>query len=114
MLISVLQGFLALAFFAAGAAKLAGVQKMRDEFARWGYPGWFRPFTGAYEVLAAVLLVVGFWEPLGAAAGAAMLVVAMGGAVLTHVRAGDPPQASVPAAVLGAMAAVVLVARWPL
>ena len=80
MALSILQGL------------LAGVQKMRNESARWGYPAWLRPFTGPYEVTATALVIAGFWDPAWAAVGAGRLAVSFVGAVL---------------------GLIVLVGRWP-
>ena len=48
-----LQGIIAAAFLAAGAAKLAGVPFMVDLFAQIGLGQWFRVVTGVVEVVGA-------------------------------------------------------------
>jgi len=48
---------LALAFGAAGAAKLAGAQQMVQVFDAIGFGQWFRYLTGLVEVGGAVLLL---------------------------------------------------------
>src|SRR3981189_593270 len=53
-----LQGIIAAAFFAAGAAKLAGVPFMVDLFAQIGLGQWFRVVTGVVEIAGAVALLV--------------------------------------------------------
>ncbi len=76
-----LQVLAAAAFFAAGGAKLAGVPDMVAMFEAMGFGQWFRYFTGGYEVLGALLLVI----PRTAWAGASMFVVQMLAAVFVHL-----------------------------
>ncbi|MGO9701300.1 MAG: DoxX family protein [Xanthobacteraceae bacterium] len=45
-------------FIAAAAAKLAGAQRMVDEFSQIGLGQWFRYFTGVTEMMAGILLLV--------------------------------------------------------
>ena len=92
---------LALAFGAAGAAKLAGVPQMVQVFDAIGFGQWFRYLTGAVEVVGAVLLLV----PATGFFGGLLLAATMVGAVATHVvLIGSNPA---PAVVLGALAAFV-------
>lgn len=92
---------LALAFGAAGIAKLAGVPQMVQTFAAIGFGQWFRYLTGAVEVVGAVLLLV----PATGFVGGLLLTTTMIGAVATHlVLIGGSP---VPAAVLGLLSAFV-------
>ena len=49
---------LALAFAAAGAAKLAGVPQMVATFEAIGFGQWFRYVTGGIEVVGAILLLL--------------------------------------------------------
>ena len=93
--------FLALAFAAAGIAKLAGVPQMVQVFDAIGVGQWFRYLTGAIEVVGAVLLLIpvtGFFAGL-------LLTATMAGATVTHlvVIGGNPT----PALVLLAMSAFV-------
>jgi len=88
---------LALVFFASGAAKLAGLDFELEAFQRWGYPLWFMYATGAFEVLAAVLLLA----PRTTVATAATLAAFMVGAVGTHVVHVEWGMLAVAATVLG-------------
>ena len=76
-----LQGILAAAFLAAGAAKLAGVPFMVDLFAQIGLGQWFRVVTGVVEIAGAVALLV----PGLASIGGLWLGFTMVGAVATHL-----------------------------
>lgn len=92
---------LALAFGAAGAAKLAGVPQMVQVFDAIGAGQWFRYLTGAIEIIGAVLILI----PAGGFFGALLLAATMVGAVMTHlVLIGGSP---VPALVLGLLSVFV-------
>ena len=71
---------LALAFFAAGTAKLAGAAQMVDVFEAIGVGQWFRYMTGFVEVVAAVLLLV----PATGFFGGLITLLTMIAAVGTH------------------------------
>ncbi len=93
---------LALAFGAAGLAKLMGVEMMVATFEAIGVGQWFRYLTGGIEVLGAVLMLVpatGLWAGL-------LLGGTMVGATISHfvVVPGTP----VPAIVLGLLCALVV------
>ena len=100
---------LGLAFLGAGATKLAGVDQsdeMRDHLgigaAQWRTIG-FLEVAGGVGVLVGLAV-----SALGAAAAAGLLLTSLG-AIATHVKAGDPPKAAAPAAVLGLLAAATFV-----
>lgn len=96
-----LQGLAAVAFLAAGGAKLAGVPMMVATFDAIGVGQWFRIVTGLVEVAGAIALLV----PAVAAFGGAVLAITMVCATLTHLLliGGSP----VPAIVLLAVTATV-------
>ena len=98
----IVRGLLAVAFLAAGLAKLAGAEAMVAVFDQIGFGQWFRLLTGLVEVAGAILLVV----PTTGLLGAALLVCTMIGAVLTHlVLIGG---SFLPALVLGLLAGFVV------
>lgn len=92
---------LALAFGAAGVAKLAGAPQMVQLFEAVGFGQWFRYLTGATEIIGAVLLLV----PATGLFGGLLLAATMVGGVATHLLliGGNP----VPAVVLGLLSAFV-------
>jgi putative oxidoreductase len=100
-----LQGIIAAAFLAAGAAKLAGVPFMVDLFAQIGLGQWFRVVTGVVEIAGAVALLV----PGLASIGALWLGGTMVGAVATHLFVLHT--SPVPAIVLGVLNALVVYLR---
>jgi putative oxidoreductase len=99
------RGLLALAFVAAGGAKLYGVPMLVEKFQHIGLGQWFRYATGGLEIMGAILLLL----PRKAAFGALLLSCIMIGAVITHlfVIGGSP----VPALVLLALNAIVAYAK---
>jgi len=102
---------LALAFIAAGSAKLAGVEMMVTIYETIGIGQRFRYLTGIIEFGSAILLFI----PGKQVWGAALLVCTMIGAVLAHLFILGP--GALPAIVLGVLSAVVLFAyrnqlRW--
>lgn len=91
----------ALAFLAAGFAKLSGAEMMVATFDGVGVGQWFRYVTGLIEVVGAIALFV----PGKAAFGAVALAVTMVGAIFTHLAliGGSP----FPAVVLLAITATI-------
>ncbi len=88
----VLAGFLALAFIPPALMKLLGNPELVENFARWGFPGWFIIATGLAELTGAALIAI----PRARAFGAALLVAVMIGALGTHVVAGELNQVVAP------------------
>jgi uncharacterized membrane protein YphA (DoxX/SURF4 family) len=96
---------LALAFAAAGTAKLYGVPMLVEEFEHIGLGQWFRYLTGTLEILGAVLIII----PSTVAFGAILLCCIMIGAIFTHVFViGGSP---IPAIVLLALSVIVAYAK---
>lgn len=92
---------LALAFGAAGASKLAGVEQMVVLFDQVGFGQWFRIFTGAAEIVAVILLLL----PATSFLGALLMAVTMACAIATHLFLVGG--SAVPATVLATLSAVV-------
>ena len=101
----VLQGIVATAFFAAGAAKLAGAAYMVQLFDQIGLGQGFRYVTGLVEVAGAVALIA----PGLATFGGLWLGGTMFFAVLTHVFVLHT--SPVPAIVLGVLNALIVYLR---
>lgn len=105
----VLQGLLAVAFLMAGLGKIFGSEMHKKNFDHWRLPQWFRVVTGLVETVAAVLLIVGYWQYTALLAGAWLLVVTGFGGVITHVRVKDSLKDTLTIAVLGILAIILLV-----
>lgn len=102
------QILLAPAFLGAGGQKLAGTDPMVEEFDRYGYPQWFRIFTGAVEITGALGMLVGLFRPALTTPAALLLSATMAGALATHVRLGDPAKNLAPPAALLMLSAAAL------
>jgi putative oxidoreductase len=101
----VVRGLLALAFLAAGIAKLYGVPMLVEEFETIGFGQWFRYLTGILEVAGALTILM----PAVSVFGALLLCCIMVGAIMVHVFViGGSP---VPAIVLLVLSAIVVVAQ---
>jgi uncharacterized membrane protein YphA (DoxX/SURF4 family) len=101
----VLQGIVAAAFFAAGAAKLTGAAYMVQVFDQIGIGQWFRFVTGSVEVAGALALVA----PGLASLGGILLGTTMVFATLTHLFVLHT--SPVPAIVLGLLNALIVYLR---
>jgi putative oxidoreductase len=101
----ILQIVVALAFLAAGAAKLAAAPFMVQLFAQIGLGQWFRVVTGVVEVVGAGALL----RPRLASVGGLWLGITMFFAVLTHLFVLHTNPA--PAIVLGFLNALIVYLR---
>ena len=101
----ILQGFVATAFLAAGAAKIAGAEYMVQLFDQIGAGQWFRYVTGAVEIIGALALLA----PGLASLGGLWLAGTMFFGVLTHLFVLHT--SPVPAIVLGLLNALIVYLR---
>ena len=85
-----------------------GAASMREEFAAYGLPDWFMYAIGILKVTAAMLLIVGLWVPAVVAPAALLICAMMLGALAMHLKIGDPLRKSMPAMVLLALSAAIL------
>jgi len=107
------QAVLGLVGLAVGGAKVTHQENQVEEFQRFGYPQWFRVVTGLVEIGAGMGLLVGLlWRPELAWIGGLILSGVMTGAVVTHIRTGDPPSKTAVPAVLFVLTAGVLTVRY--
>lgn len=84
------------AFFGVGAViNWIAPKVIRDEYARWGYPGWFHYLTAVLELAAAALLFFETTRLPGAFIGA----VVMAAAAMTLIRHREFGHAIVPVVV---------------
>ncbi len=84
----ILQVILGLGFLMFGFMKF-GSKQMVDGFKHYGYPGWFRVFTGLVELVSAALVIAGIWNETLAAWGGLFIVATMIGAIFTHIKMKD-------------------------
>ena len=103
----VLQVILGLGFIMFGLMKF-GSKQMVEGFKHYGYPGWFRVFTGIVEVISAILVIAGIWNKTLAAWGGLFIVVTMIGAIFTHIKIKDTVQQMMMPIILFILGLVVL------
>jgi uncharacterized membrane protein YphA (DoxX/SURF4 family) len=72
-------------------------RSLMEEFSSYGLPSWFRYFIGFLKLSCALLLIIGIWVPGLVLPTALLLSVLMIGAILMHVKIGDPLKKSLPA-----------------
>ncbi len=93
----ILAGLLGAAFIFFSIGKLTGNEETVKEFARLGYTSaTFMLIIGILEAAGALGLLIPKLRILAALG----LFIIMGGAVYSHIAAGDPLTSSIPAAVL--------------
>ena len=97
---------LAVVFGGAGLTKLLDFDRLREHF---GYTAMQYRLIGLWEIISVVGVIIGLvnrsLEFIGAAAGAALMILMMG-AMLAHARVDDPGKKVIPALVMFAVAAV--------
>lgn len=104
---SILATIVAVLFAVAGVVNLAGRGAVKSDFARWGYPAWFRLLCGALELLTAALL----FGPLTRLPGLTLAAAIMIGALFTLMRNREPFGHLAPALVFSALVAVTFAVR---
>jgi putative oxidoreductase len=96
----------ALAFVAAGFAKVSGQEAMVQSFNLFGLPAWFRVTIGALEIVGGVLLLL----PALTGTAAFGLSIVMLGAIACHAMF-TPIAMGLPAAVLFAILTYIYLTR---
>ncbi|HZZ12986.1 MAG TPA: DoxX family protein [Paraburkholderia sp.] len=104
---SILATILAVLFAVAGVVNLAGLSTVKRDFARWGYPAWFRLLCGALELSSAALLCVQHTRVLGLALAGAI----MAGALFTLLRNREPFRHLAPALIFSALIVITVAVR---
>lgn len=75
-------------------------QNMKQEFDVYGLPDWAVYAVGFFKILFAVMLIAGVLLPALTLLASIGMAVLMLGAVVMHVKVGDSPKKSIPAATL--------------
>jgi len=82
---------------------------LREEFAVYGLPGFAFYVVGILKVSAAIVLIAGVWFELPVRLAAAIIAALMVGALLMHLKVGDPIKRAVPATVMLVLSAAIVV-----
>lgn len=105
----IISGFVALFFLFDGGMKLAKPEFVVKETVRLGYPESTIVPIGAVLIVCTIIYLI----PRTAVLGAILLTAYLGGAVATHVRAGEPVFSIVFAIVFGVLLWLGLYLRNP-
>ena len=73
---------------------------MREEFAVYGPPEWFKVVVGRLKLLCATALITGIWLPAFVKPAAIGLAILMSGAVAMHLKVRDPIKKYIPSGTL--------------
>ncbi len=108
----ILQGVLVVAFLMSGVVKLSGNALMLHDFKEiYGYSKGFMYLIGAFEILGAIGLIVGFWRSKIATFSSAGLAIIMIGAVFTHLSAGQDLNVAIAPFILLVLTLIILFSR---
>lgn len=94
----------------ATAYRGGAARSLKQEFAEYGLPQALFYVVGTLKVISGVILIAGVWLSLPVALAAGVVAVLMVGAIAMHIRMKDPLAKSVPAALMLALCAALLVA----
>ena len=78
---------------------------LREEFKAYGLPDFVFYAVGALKIGSALVLVAGLWVSVPVKPAAGIIALLMVGALAMHVKVGDPPMRSLPAAAMLLMTA---------
>jgi len=73
-------------------------KSLKEEFQAYGLPDVAFYAVGALKIVSALVLLAGFWVPVPVVPAAGIIALLMVGALGMHVKVGDPPIRSLPAA----------------
>ncbi|MED4267854.1 DoxX family protein [Priestia megaterium] len=107
----ILQVILGLGFLMFGFMKF-GSKQMVEGFKHYGYPRWFRVFTGLVELISAALVIAGILNDTLAAWGGLFIVATMFGAIFTHIKMKDTVKNMMMPIILLILGLVVLVINF--
>jgi uncharacterized membrane protein YphA (DoxX/SURF4 family) len=92
----------------ATAYRGGDARTLKEEFEAYGLPDVAFYLVGALKIGAGIVLLAGLWLDLPVRIAAGVVAVLMVGALAMHVKVGDPPIRSVPAALMLLMSAAIV------
>lgn len=97
----------AVLFAVAGVVNLAGLGAVKQDFARWGFPAWFRLLCGALELVSAALLFGQQTRVFGLTLAGAIMI----GALVTLLRNREPFRHLAPALMFSVLIVATMAVR---
>lgn len=91
----------------ATAYRGGSASSLREEFAVYGLPSFVFYVVGALKITAGVVLIAGVWLDLPVLIAAGVVAALMVGALLMHLKVGDPIKKAVPATLMLAMSVTI-------
>jgi uncharacterized membrane protein YphA (DoxX/SURF4 family) len=86
-------------------------RSLKEEFRVYGLPDLAFYVVGGLKIAAGVILIAGVWIPLPVGLAAGVVAGLMVGALLMHVKVGDPVKKSVPAGLMLLLSLAILLLR---
>lgn len=86
-------------------------RSLKEEFAVYGLPDVSFYLVGVLKIGSAIMLLVGIWIDALVVPAAALLALLMVGALVMHLKVKDPAVRSLPALLMLAMSATLLVLK---
>jgi uncharacterized membrane protein YphA (DoxX/SURF4 family) len=81
---------------------------LQEEFQAYGLPDFTFYLVGGLKIVAGLALVIGLWVDLPVRIAGGVVGLLMVGALVMHVKVGDPPMRSLPAALMLLMSAGII------
>ena len=85
-------------------------ENMKEEFTAYGLPDWMLYLVGGLKLIGATLLILSIWYPRLAPPAAILIALLMTGAILMHLKIGDPIKKSLPAFTLLVLSLIIILA----
>ncbi len=92
----------------ATAYRGGSATSLQEEFAVYGLPSFAFYVVGALKVTSAVILIGGVWFALPVREAAGVIAALMVGALLMHVKVGDPIKKALPATTMLVLSAAIV------
>ena len=94
----------------AGTSYRGGEAKtLKQEFDAYGLPEAAFYLVGALKITAGIILIAGVWVSLPVQIAAGTVALLMVGALVMHLKVGDPPMKSLPALLMLLMSIAIVV-----
>jgi hypothetical protein len=92
----------------ATAYRGGSATSLQEEFAVYGLPSFAFYVVGGLKIASALILIAGVWLTLPVRMAAGIVAALMVGALLMHVKVGDPVKKAIPATIMLALSATIV------
>lgn len=112
MIINILQIILAAFIGLGGIIKVMRLKFQVEHWNEYQYPMWFMTVTGIMEIIAAIAIIIGFWNRYFAIIGSSVVMVFMLGAIYTHIFKVQQPLTTAIPSTICLILAIILIVRY--